>query len=253
MTMQNMLAGKAGVVTGAAGGIGRASAIACAAEGAAVVVSDLPAKEADGQQTVRLIEKAGGTASWAPCDVTRAADQERLVTSAVQRYGRLDFAHNNAGIVVEGRITELAEEDFDRVLAVNLKGVFLGLKYQLRHLAAHGGGAIVNTSSLAGLIAAPEAVAYVASKHGVVGLTKTAAVEWADRNIRVNAICPAATRTPMMLSQPPERQQLLIAPQAMKRYAEPSEIGGVVAWLCSDSASFVTGVAMPVDGGALAW
>lgn len=252
--MGNTLAGRTGLVTGAAGGIGRASAIACAAEGAAVVVSDLASKEAGGQETVRLIEKAGGTASWAACDVSVAADQENLVANAVARYGRLDFAHNNAGIVIEGRVTELAEEDFDRVLAVNLKGVFLGMKYQLRQfLSQGGGGAIVNTSSLAGLIAAPEAVAYVASKHGVVGLTKTAAVEWADQGIRVNAICPAATRTPMMMSQPPERQELLIAPQAMRRFADPAEIGGVVAWLCSDSASFITGVAMPVDGGALAW
>jgi NAD(P)-dependent dehydrogenase (short-subunit alcohol dehydrogenase family) len=247
--MDQMLRGKAGLVTGAAGGIGRGSAQVCAEEGAMVVVSDLAAMEEEGQETVRLIEKAGGTAAWMPCDVTSAADQEHLVAFAVERYGRLDFAHNNAGIVIEGLITELAEEDYDRQIAVNMKGVFLGMKYQLRQMLAQGGGAIVNTSSMAGLNGSPEAVAYVASKHGVIGLTKTAAAEWVGHNIRVNCICPGGTWTPMIQRQPPDRLEVAFRSIPMGRWADPREMGSVAAWLCSDGASFVTGVAMPVDGG----
>lgn len=247
--MDQMLRGKVGLVTGAAGGIGRGSASVCAEEGATVVVSDLVSMEEQGQETVRLIEKAGGTAVWMPCDVTSAADQERLVAFAVDRYGKLDFAHNNAGIVIEGLITELAEEDFDRQVAVNMKGIFLGMKYQLRQMLAQGGGAIVNTSSMAGLNGSPEAVAYVASKHGVIGLTKAAASEWVGHNIRVNAICPGGTLTPMIQRQPPERFEMFLRSIPMKRWADPREMGSVAAWLCSDGASFVTGVAMPVDGG----
>jgi NAD(P)-dependent dehydrogenase (short-subunit alcohol dehydrogenase family) len=247
-----LLDGRTGLVTGAASGIGRASAIACAHEGGHVLVADLPSSEAGGRETVRLITEAGGSAAWQPCDVTSAADQEALVAAAVGHGGRLDFAHNNAGIVIEGLITEIEEEDFDRVLAVNLKGVLLGLRYQLRRMIEQKGGAIVNTSSLAGLIAAPAAASYVASKHAVVGLTKTAALEVAEMGIRVNAVCPAAVGTPMLLAQTPERIDLLVAPQAIKRLADPAEIGNVVAWLCSDRASFITGLAMPVDAGALA-
>lgn len=247
-----LLQGRTGLVTGAAQGIGRASAVACAREGAHVLVADLPSSEERGRETVRMIRDSGGSATWQPCDVRSAADQERLVEAAVSHSGRLDFAHNNAGIVIEGLVTEITEEDFDAVLAVNLKGVLLGLRYQLRQMIEQKRGAVVNTSSLAGLIAAPASASYVASKHGVVGLTKTAALEVAELGIRVNAICPAGVRTPMLESASPERVELLLSPQAMKRMAEPSEIGGVVAWLCSDQASFITGLAMPVDAGALA-
>jgi NAD(P)-dependent dehydrogenase (short-subunit alcohol dehydrogenase family) len=247
--MEHMLRGKVGLVTGAAGGIGRGSAEVCAEEGATVIVTDLESMEAEGRETVAIIEKAGGTAVWHPCDVTKAADQERLVAFAVENYGRLDFAHNNAGIVIEGLITEISEEDYDRQIEVNMKGVFLGMKYQLRQMIAQGGGAIVNTSSMAGLNGSPEAVGYVASKHGVIGLTKTAAAEWVAHNIRVNCICPGGTWTPMIRRQPPDRLDVAFRSIPMGRWADPREMGSAAAWLCSDGASFITGVAVPVDGG----
>jgi NAD(P)-dependent dehydrogenase (short-subunit alcohol dehydrogenase family) len=250
-----LLDGRAGVITGAAGGMGRASAIACAREGGAVAVTDLIAREADGRETVRLIEEEGGRAFWHPLDVSNAAEQEAAVAAVVAAYGRLDFAHNNAGIVNGGPIIDIDEGDFDAQHRVNVKGVLLGMKYQLRQMLAQDDSqqaSIVNTASLAGIVAVPGASAYVASKHGVIGLTKTAAMEVADRGIRVNCVCPAAVRTPMMEAQSPEHIASLIAPQAFKRLADPSEVAHVVTFLLSDRASFITGLAMPVDGGALA-
>ena len=251
--MPGMLENKVGLITGAAGGIGRATAIACAREGASVVVADLAQAQDGGEETVRLVEEQGGRVRFMACDVTSAEDQEALVAETVEAFGRLDFAHNNAGIDVTGPFTEIEESDFDRTIAVNLKGVFLGMKVQLRVMLEQGGGAIVNTASLAGLIGNPELAAYVASKHGVVGLTKSAAVEFAERGIRVNAVCPAAIRTPMMDSLPPDVQEALMAPQALKRFGETDEVAEAVVWLCSDRSSFVTGIAMPVDAGATAF
>ena len=251
--MPGLLEDKVGLVTGAAGGIGRATAIACAREGASVVVSDLAQAEDAGAETVRAIEEQGGRARFVACDVASAGDQERLVAETVDSFGRLDFAHNNAGIEAEGPLVEIEEEDFDRVIAVNLKGVFLGMKFQLPQMLRQGSGAIVNTASLAGLIGSPFLGAYVASKHGVVGITKTAAVEFAEHEIRVNAVCPAAIRTPMMDRLPPDKQQELMAPQAIKRFGETNEVAETVVWLCSDRSSFVTGIAMPVDAGATAF
>lgn len=251
--MAGLLDGRAGLVTGAAGGIGRATAVAMGREGAAVVVNDLEDRSADLEETVRLVEAAGGRATAVPGDVTRFADHERLVATVVEAYGRLDFAHNNAGIELQLTLLETTEADWDRVQAVNLKGVWLGLKAQAaRMIDQGGGGAIVNTSSLAGLIAAPALGAYVASKHGVVGLTKTAAVELAPHDIRVNAVCPAAIATAMMDVLSHERRQELASPQALKRFGQPEEVAEAVVWLCSDRASFVTGTAMPVDAGSTA-
>jgi NAD(P)-dependent dehydrogenase (short-subunit alcohol dehydrogenase family) len=251
--MAGLVEGRAGVVTGSAGGIGRATAIALAREGASVVVTDLPGRTADGEETVRLITEAGGAATWIAGDVTVEADAKAVVDAVVERYGRLDFAHNNAGIELQATVTGTTEPEWDAIMNVNVKGVWLGLKHQIeRMIAQGGGGSIVNTASLAGLMAVPSLAAYIASKHAVVGLTKAAAVECAEHEIRVNAVCPAAIGTAMITSLPPERQLELMAPQAIKRIGQPAEVAEAVTWLISDRASFVTGVAMPVDAGAMA-
>ncbi len=254
--MGRLMEGKAGVVTGAASGIGRACAVRFAREGAAVVVADLESARAGALETVAEIESDGGRAEYFACDVSRAADNEALVDRVRERYGRLDFAHNNAGIGVHHLLHETSDEDFDRVIAVNLRGTFLGLKHQIRAMLDNDPphrGAIVNTSSNAGLRAVMMLSAYTASKHGILGLTKNAAVEYADDGIRVNAVCPGAIMTPLMTGQPPERRREILAPQAMTRFGEPAEVAAAVVWLCSQEASFVTGVALPVDAGSVAW
>jgi len=240
-------------VTGAASGIGRACAIRLGQEGAAVVVSDLESSRAGGEETVAAIAGAGGVAEFFPCDVAREEDDEALVARVVERHGRLDFAVNNAGIGVHALFAETATEDFDRTIAVNLRGTFLGMKHQIRQMLANGGGSIVNMASNAGLHAVKFLSAYTASKHGIVGLTKNAAIEYANDNIRVNAVCPGAIMTPLMWEQTPERQQEILAPQALKRFGQPEEVAAAVAWLCSDESSFVTAVALPVDAGSVAW
>ncbi len=251
--MAGSMEGKAGLVTGAASGIGRACAIRFAREGASVIVADLESARAGGEQTVHEIAERGGQAEFFPCDVASSADNEALVARVAERFGRLDFAHNNAGIGVHCPLHETTDEDFDRVIAVNLRGTFLGMKHQIKQMLAGGGGAIVNTSSNAGLRAVKLLSAYTASKHGILGLTKNAAVEYADDGIRVNAVCPGAIMTPLMSGQPPDRQAEILAPQAMTRFGEPDEVAAAVVWLCSDEASFVTGVALPVDAGSVAW
>jgi NAD(P)-dependent dehydrogenase (short-subunit alcohol dehydrogenase family) len=248
-----MLEGKAGLVTGAASGIGRACAIRFAQEGAAVTVSDLESSREGGEQTVRTIVEAGGQAEFFPCDVSSSEDNRALVAHVVGRYGKLDFAHNNAGIGVHKLFHETSDDDFDRVIAVNLRGTFLGMKHQINQMLSAGGGAIVNTSSNAGLMAVIGLSAYTASKHGILGLTKNAAVEYADDGIRVNAVCPGAIMTPLMSDLPPERAAEILAPQAMTRPGDPAEVAAAVVWLCSDDASFVTGVGLPVDAGSVAW
>jgi NAD(P)-dependent dehydrogenase (short-subunit alcohol dehydrogenase family) len=254
--MGELMDGKAGLVTGAASGIGRACALRFAAEGAEVVVADLAGAEAGGAETVQAIRAAGGTAEFVACDVASAADNEALVDHVVRRHGRLDFAHNNAGIGVHSLLHETSDDDFDRVIAVNLRGTFLGMKHQIRAMLTNempNRGAIVNTSSNAGLMAVTMLSAYAASKHGILGLTKNGAVEYADQGIRVNAVCPGAIMTPLMSDQPPERQREILAPQAMTRFGDPAEVAAAVVWLCSEQASFITGVALPVDAGSVAW
>jgi NAD(P)-dependent dehydrogenase (short-subunit alcohol dehydrogenase family) len=253
--MAGIVEGKVALVTGAAGGIGRAAAQIFAREGARVVVADL--QEAAGAETVKLIQEAGGEATFVRCDVSKGADVENLVKATVSKYGRLDCAYNNAG--VEGtwtRIHECTEENFDFNYNVNLKGVFLCIKYQVRQFLEQGGpGAIVSTASIAGLVGSKNAGAYVAAKHGVVGLTKTAALEYAAKGIRVNAVCPGVIRTPMlerMFATDPRLEQAMIGFEPIGRFGVPGEIGEAAVWLCSDQASFVTGHAMVVDGGATA-
>jgi NAD(P)-dependent dehydrogenase (short-subunit alcohol dehydrogenase family) len=251
--MPGLVEGKAGLVTGAAGGIGRATALALAREGAAgVLVTDLESRREDGLETVRLIEQDGGHAEFAAGDVSVEADCAAVVERTLGAFGHLDFAHNNAGVELQDSIVGTDEADFDHVIAVNLKGVWLGMKHQIPRMLANGGGSIVNTASLAGLVAVPSLAAYIASKHGVVGLTRAAAVEHANDGVRVNCVCPAAIRTAMMDVLPPERQQELLAPQAMTRFGEPAEVAESVVWLISDRSSFVTGVALSVDAGAMA-
>jgi NAD(P)-dependent dehydrogenase (short-subunit alcohol dehydrogenase family) len=253
--MTGSMKGKAGLVTGAASGIGRACALRFAAEGASVIVADLESAANGGRRTVQEIERAGGQAEFFACDVARSEDNAALVARVVERFERLDFAHNNAGIGVHRLLHETPDDDFDRVIAVNLRGTFLGMKHQITRMLATDppGGAIVNTSSNAGLRAVTRLSAYVASKHGILGLTKNAAVEYADLGIRVNAVCPGAIMTPLMSDQPPERQREILAPQAMTRFGEPAEVAAAVVWLCSPDASFITGVALPVDAGSVAW
>jgi NAD(P)-dependent dehydrogenase (short-subunit alcohol dehydrogenase family) len=245
-----VLEGKAGLVTGGATGIGRATCIAAAREGASVVVSDLESCRDQGEDTVRRVREAGGTATFVPADVTIAGEVEALVAACAETYGSLDFAFNNAGVLATGFTHEVEEEDFDRIVAVDLKGVWLCMKYKLRYMKEHGGGAIVNTSSEAGLVGTPLAGPYVATKHGVIGLTKTAAGEYAMMNIRVNAIAPGTIATSMVLGLPQEAQDMLVAPQPLHRLGRPEEVAEAVIWLCSDRASFVTGIVLSIDGGA---
>lgn len=242
--------GRAGLVSGAAGGIGRATAVAFGREGASVVVADIEPMREQGEETVKLVEQAGGHAVFVAADVSQAADVQHMVTATVETYGRLDFAHNNAGILSTGFTADVEEADFDRILAVDVKGVWLAMKYELLHMKVHGGGVIVNTASEAGLVGTPLAGPYVAAKHAVVGLTKTAAGEYANMGIRINAIAPGAVSSRMVLDLPEEAQQVLLAPQPLHRFGTPEEIAESVVFLCSDRASFITGTVLSIDGGA---
>ena len=247
--MSNLMTGKAGLVTGAAGGIGRGIALELAREGATVLVSDLESSRAGGEETVRLIQAEGGTAAWQACDVRDASEAQALVDRVVRDQGRLDYAVNNAGVAVHKPLAEVTEEEYDRVLDINLKGVWLGMQAQIRQMVTGGGGAIVNVSSVAGLTGVRDISAYVASKHGINGLTKNAAMEYGGQGVRVNAVCPNAIRTPLVESSPKGFVDGLLAPQSIKRLGEPEEVGFAVAFLLSDRAAYITGAALPVDGG----
>lgn len=250
--MSGPLSGRSGLVTGAAGGIGRAAALALAADGAAVVVADLAARAREGGETVELIEAAGGQARFVACDVTDETQQAALVDATVTSFGALDFAVNNAGIEHQSALHETSQADFERVLRVNVVGVWLGMKYQIPAMRARGSGSIVSVASLAALVSPPDLSAYVASKHAVLGLTKSAAVENAAFGLRANAVCPASIRTPLMDVLSPDQLELWLSRMAIRRVGEPAEVGQVISWLCSDDASFITGAAVPIDGGALA-
>jgi NAD(P)-dependent dehydrogenase (short-subunit alcohol dehydrogenase family) len=247
--------GKVVALTGAAGGIGREAALRFAAEGASVVAVDLPGAALD--ETVRLVTAAGGTAIAVGADVRDEAQVKGFIAAAVDTYGGLDALVNNAGI--EGPITPLTDTDvdhFDNVLAVNVRGVFLGIKHGAPAIAARGGGAIVNLSSVAGLGGTPGIVAYGASKHAVIGITKTAAMEFAPAQIRVNAICPSPVETRMMRAleqgmnpdDPEAVHALMAASIPLGRYGEPSDVAALMLFLCSDEASFLSGAAIPIDG-----
>ncbi len=246
---------KTALLTGSGSGLGRAAALLFAGRGAKVVVSDV--NEAGGAETVRLIEEAGGTATFFRCDVSQENEVEALIQHAVETYGRLDFAVNNAGI--GGVLTpthQYPAANFERVMAVNCTGVFLCLKAELAVMLKQGGGSIVNVSSVSGLVGFPYNLAYATSKHAVVGMTRTAALEYAKKNIRVNAVCPVFTMTPMveglLEAVGPERGAAMEQAIPMKRFGQPEEIAEAIVWLCSDAASFITGHALPIDGGMVA-
>lgn len=250
--MARMLEGKTAIVTGGGSGIGRATALVLAREGARVLVGDVDSK--GGEETCRLIKEQGGSAAFCSCDVTKAGDVEAMVAIAVKVYGRLDCAFNNAGVGVMKTTVDCTEEEWDQVLNVNLKGVWLCMKYEIAQMLKQGGGAIVNTSSVGGLVGTAGVGAYVASKHGVIGLTKTAALEYVRNGIRVNAVCPGVILTPMVepLFADPEKRKFFESVTPTGRFGKPEEVAEAVAWLCSDAASLVTGAALPVDGGVVA-
>jgi NAD(P)-dependent dehydrogenase (short-subunit alcohol dehydrogenase family) len=259
--MPGLLDGKSALVTGGGGGIGRATALAFSREGARVAVADYAAEAA--AETVAMVNAAGGQAITLTGDVTRAKDVKAMLDDTLAAHGRLDCAFNNAGIApyqvdAGGKKTaDWEEESFDRMIAVNLKGVWLCMRAEIRQMLTQKamgrpGGAIVNTGSIAGLIGLVTSSAYVAAKHGVIGLTKTAALEYADDNIRVNAVCPGFIKTRMTEDAMRRRGDKIIAQIPTGRMGEPEEIAEMVVWLCSERASYVTGAAYNVDGGWMA-
>nr|WP_307728551.1 SDR family oxidoreductase [Massilia solisilvae] len=246
--------GKVVLVTGAAAGIGRATALAFGRAGACVVVADSSVD--GGHATAAMIVEAGGKALYVNANVSRASEVDALVDKAVSRYGRIDCAVNNAAIEEEqAGMLDTDDAQYDRIMGVNVKGVWLCMKAELRQMMQQGGGTIVNMASVAGLVALPTRSLYTASKHAVVGLTKSAAVEYARAGIRVNSLCPGAVRTPMfarMLERDPQLEEKLKNTYPMGRLAEPAEVANAVMWLCSEQSSFVTGHQLAIDGGLTA-
>lgn len=250
--MENIFKGKTAIVTGGSYGIGRATALAFAQQGANVAVVDV----VKDNETMDLIKSVGGNAIFITCDVSKSADVQAMVGTTIETYGRLDFAFNNAGIEGASAPTaDCTEENWDRVLAVNLKGPWLCMKYEIPYMLKQKTSAIVNCSSVAGLVGFQGIPAYVASKHGLAGLTKTTALEYAKTGLRVNAVSPGVIKTPMIdrfTGMKKEVEQQFISMEPIGRLGEPSEVANAVLWLCSDASSFVTGHVMPVDGGWVA-
>lgn len=245
------LSEKTAIVTGAATGLGRATALAFAAAGARVVVADIAAQA--GEETAHAIVSAGGQALFLHTDVSRGEDVERMVATAVAEFGSLDCAFNNAGIAPRGApVAEMSEAEFDRAVAINLKGVWLCLKHECAQMLRQGGGAIVNTSSIMGVVSGQGLSAYSASKFGVVGLTRSVALDYARMGIRVNAVCPGGTAITDAADNRADMEQLKLA-TPMGRLGVPREIADAVIWLCSPEASFVTGQSLAIDGGFTVW
>jgi NAD(P)-dependent dehydrogenase (short-subunit alcohol dehydrogenase family) len=248
------MAGKMALVTGGGSGIGRATALAFAQTGANVVVADVD--RAGGEETVALMESLAGAGFFVLADVSKSNEVDALVKATVAKFGRLDCAFNNAGI--QGDLSPTAqcsEENWDRIIAANLKGVWLCLKYEIAQMLKQGGGAIVNNASNFGLVGSKGMPAYSAAKHGVVGLTKTAAIEYAQSGIRINAVCPGPVQTPLVdkiIALQPEIVAAITEREPIGRMGQPNEIASAVLWLCSDQASFVVGSILSVDGGYVA-
>jgi NAD(P)-dependent dehydrogenase (short-subunit alcohol dehydrogenase family) len=254
MTTQSnqTFAGKVAFVTGAGSGIGRATAQAFAREGASVLVADV--SERGIQETMNLIEKQGGRALAVRCDVTNSADVNAALAKTIESFGRLDYAFNNAGIEPKkaAPTADYDEEEWNRIIDVNLRGVFLCMKHEIPFILKQGGGAIVNTSSGAGVIGIKNSPAYTAAKHGVIGLTRAAALDYAAQNLRINAICPGYIATPMMdrfTGGTAEGRAKVIGEEPIGRMGKPEEIAASVLWLCSEGAAFMVGHAMVIDGG----
>jgi NAD(P)-dependent dehydrogenase (short-subunit alcohol dehydrogenase family) len=252
--MAASMAGKVALITGGGSGIGRATALRVAREGVNVMIADY---NPDGAlKTVATIKEAGGHADCLAADVTVTRQVELMVSKAIETYGRLDYAFNNAGI--EGTMADTAgypEDSFDRVIATNLKAVWLCMKYEIPQMLKNGGGSIVNTASVLGLVGIEQAAAYNAAKHGVVGLTKTAALEFAQKNLRVNCVCPGFIRTAMVervVDRGAIAEEMMVALEPMGRIGRPEEIAEGVCWLFTDAASFVTGHSLAIDGGFVA-
>ncbi len=252
--MAGQFDGKVIVITGAGSGIGRATACAFADQDAQVIVADIIPES--GQETVRLLREKGKEAFFVRCDISHAEEVEAMIAKAVETYGHIDYAFNNAGIEgIVSSIIDYPEEDWNRVINVNLKGPWLCMKYEIPEMLKQGKGAIVNTSAIGGFLGVPAISAYVAAKHGVIGLTRCVALEYATQGIRVNAICPAIVETPMVMERTfalgtnPEMYRQLAATLPMKRFTRPEEIAATVLWLCSDAASYITGHSLMVDGG----
>jgi NAD(P)-dependent dehydrogenase (short-subunit alcohol dehydrogenase family) len=244
--------GKVAFITGAANGIGRAAALAFAREGASVALADI--SETGNQETLRLIEQQGGRALAVTCNVTQSEDVKAALEKAAAAFGRLDFAFNNAGIEPRkpAPTADYDEEEWNRIIDIDLRGVFVCMKHEIPLMLKQGGGAIVNTSSGAGIIGIKGSPAYTAAKHGVIGLTRAAALDYAAQNIRINAVCPGYIDTPMMdrfTGGTREGRAKVISEEPIGRMGKPEEIAATVVWLCSDAAGFVIGHAMVVDGG----
>lgn len=249
--METIFDNKVALVTGGSFGIGKATAIAFAKRGAAVIVADCV--EDAQQETMNEIKNAGAKGMFVKCDVSNSDEVKNLFEKAIERFGKIDYAFNNAGIEGETANThECSEANWDKTIGVNLKGVWLCMKNEISYMLKNGGGSIVNCASVAGLNGFAGLPAYVATKHGIVGLTKTAALEYAKENIRVNAVCPGVIHTSMidrMTGNDKEVEKQFTAMEPIGRMGTPEEVAEAVIWLCSDAASFITGVAMPVDGG----
>ncbi len=244
--------GKVGIVTGGASGIGRAAAVAFGREKATVVVADIESSRTAGLETIEMIKEAGGQGMFIATNVTKSDEVKKMVEQTVDNYGRLDFAFNNAGIIETGYTAEMDEAGFDRVIDVNLKGVFLCMKYELQYMQENGGGSIVNTSSTSGFTGSPTGVAYVASKHAINGMIKVAASEYAGLNIRVNGVAPGVIRTPMVDALTPEQLKRNLSPQPMQWPGEPEDVAEAVLFLASEKAKYITGTVLMIDGGAVA-